>query len=138
MHSNEFNLKKHFIKTFVIGLFAVILPILLIALQSESQLPSKIKSEDQAYREYMLKMTRQLGTTCSACHNPNNFASAEKIEFKKSKEHIHITQALIDAGFDGQNGRPLADCYLCHRGKMKPDFREPFDPMTMKKLPETK
>ena len=118
---------------FVSKAVLIFIPTLLIAPKAQGQLPSKIIADDQAYRDYMLKITRQLGTTCAACHNLNNFSSSEKIEFKTSKDHIRITQALIDAGFDGQNKRPMADCYMCHRGKMKPDYREPFDPLTMKK-----
>jgi hypothetical protein len=129
---------SHLKKLFMIGAVAFWGPFLLIAPEASGQLPSKIKADDLAYRETMIKMSRQLGVTCATCHNTNDFASAEKLEFKMAKEHIRITQALIDAGFDGQGSHPMADCFMCHRGKIKPDFKEPFDPMTMKKNGDSK
>lgn len=119
------------LKLFFIGL-------LFIAPIANAQLPSKIKADDLEYREYMVKMSRHLGVSCVACHDSNNFASADKATFKISKDHIRLTQLLIDNGFDGQQGRPKADCYMCHRGKLKPDFKEKFDPMTMEKVKKEK
>ena len=117
----------------LLSLLAVLMPILLIAPQSESQSPQKIKTEDEVYREYMVTMSRQLGVTCTACHNLKNFASDEKLEFKTAKQHIKFVQLLIDNGMDGTKGNPKADCYMCHRGKLKPDYKEPFHPIIMQK-----
>ena len=102
---------------------------------SHAQLPTTVLAEDKAVRESMVVMTRQLGTTCLTCHNLNNFASAEKLDFKIAKDHIRLTQLLIDNGFNGQNNQPKADCFMCHRGQLKPAYKENFDPMTMKKEP---
>jgi hypothetical protein len=121
---------KKLIFILAIALFA---PVLLIAPQSHSQMPSKIKADDQVYREYMVTISRQLGVTCETCHNTANFSSSEKKTFKVAKDHIRITQNLIDNGFDGQSGHPKADCYMCHRGQLKPAYKEPFDPMVMEK-----
>jgi hypothetical protein len=115
--------------------------IIIFMLQSQAETPAKVKLDDQLQRQRMLEMTRQLGVTCITCHNSSNFSSSEKATFKKAKEHIFITQVLIDHGMDGKNNRPKADCYLCHRGKLTPDYREPFDPLiqdkTKKELPKT-
>lgn len=81
----------------------------------------------------MIVMTRQLGTICLNCHNNSDFTSSEKLNYKIAKEHIRLTQILIDNGMNGLNGQPKADCYMCHRGQLKPSYREPFDPITMKK-----
>jgi len=120
-----------------LSVFSILFLILFVAAQSKAQLPSKLKADDQAKRDTMVKISRQLGVTCSACHNTSNFASSEKIQFKTSREHIKLTQTLIDAGFDGQNNHPMADCYMCHRGKLKPDYKEPYDPMTMRSSPKS-
>lgn len=98
-----------------------------------SQSARDLKATDSEYREYMVTLTRQLGVTCTTCHSIKNFADDNKPQFRIAKEHMKITQALIDAGFDGQKSRPKADCYMCHRGQLHPDFREKFDPMIMEK-----
>ncbi|GIL16287.1 MAG: hypothetical protein BroJett040_00380 [Oligoflexia bacterium] len=121
--------KAALVKLVIFSLFSLTIPILLIAPQSESQSPVKLKTEDEAYRQYKIVLSRQLGVTCSACHNTLDFSSDEKLAFKVAKDHMKLTQLLIDHGMDGQKGRPKADCYLCHRGKLKPDYKEPTHPM---------
>lgn len=101
---------------------------------ANSQSIKTLKAEDELMRRTMVTMSRQLGVACTTCHNQKNFASAEKTEFKTAKDHMRLVQLLIDNGMDGKEKRPKADCYMCHRGKLKPDFIEPFDPMTMEKL----
>lgn len=93
-----------------------------------------LKDIDHALREQMMVMSRQLGVDCTTCHNTKNFAAADKPEFRVARAHMKITQLLIDNGFDGRDKRPKADCYLCHRGQLKPDYIEKFDPMTMEKI----
>ena len=113
-------------------LFAT-LATLLIATGVFAQSPSKIKADDEFYREYMITVSRQLGVTCATCHNTKNWQDDKKNEFKVAKHHIKLVQLLIDNGMSGENGTPKADCYLCHRGKLKPDYVEPFHHMTMDK-----
>lgn len=121
-------------KLALLSVVALLIPLLIIApQQSLSQSPTKLKAEDEAYRQYKIVLSRQLGVTCSTCHNTLDFSSDEKVTFKIAKEHIKITQLLIDNGMNGQNGRPKADCYLCHRGKLKPDYKEPIHPMLNEK-----
>ncbi len=72
-------------------------------------------------RDYMIEVSRQLGVTCNYCHDVKNFRSSEMKAWKKSKEHMRIVELLNHKGFT--NG-PKADCYLCHRGKAVPDFKE--------------
>lgn len=91
------------------------------------------KLRDQEVRAQMIVISRQLGVNCLTCHDNTNFASDKKREFKVSREHMKLVQVLIDAGLNGHGASPKADCYLCHRGKLKPDHREPFDPLTMGK-----
>jgi formate-dependent nitrite reductase cytochrome c552 subunit len=86
--------------------------------------PEKIKTQSSEYRDYMLGISRQLGITCTSCHSLDNFAKSDMPLFKKAKDHIRITQILIDSGMNGTAGNPKADCFLCHRGKLKPDYTE--------------
>lgn len=90
----------------------------------------RLKASEAAIREQMMIISRQLGVNCTACHNLKNFASAEKKEFGVAKEHMKLTQLLIDAGMDGREKSPKADCYMCHRGLLKPAYKEPINPLT--------
>lgn len=114
----------------VILFFAITIPLLLMAPeQSQSQSAKSVKAEDEAMREYMVVISRQLGVTCTTCHDTGNFRKGDIKEYKVAKEHMKLTQVLIDGGMDGKKG-PKADCYMCHRGTMKPAYKEPINPMT--------
>lgn len=106
-------------------------PALILSIPGHTQSVKALKSDEEEMRRTMIQISRQLGVECTACHNTKNFRSAEKVEFRIAKEHMRITQMLIDNGFDGREKRPKADCFMCHRGVMKPPYKEPFDPMTM-------
>lgn len=93
----------------------------------------QFRTKEEEMRVSMINISRQLSVTCTTCHDPKNFASNEKGTFKTAKEHMRLTQLLIDQGFDGLEKRPKADCYMCHRGKLKPDYREPHDPLIQDK-----
>ncbi len=90
-----------------------------------AQTPSKLKTEEELMREQMVGMSKQLGVTCTTCHNSENFKSDKKIEFHVAKEHMKLTQLLIDSGMNGQNKSPKASCYMCHRGELHPPFEMP-------------
>lgn len=89
----------------------------------------RLKANDAAIREQMMLISRQLGVSCTACHNIKNFADGSKREFAVAKDHMRLTQVLIDAGMDGKEKRSKADCYMCHRGKLMPDYKEPKNPL---------
>ncbi len=80
------------------------------------------KDADFAVREQMIAISRQLGVTCAYCHNLKNFKSDEKKNFKTARKHIEVLNWLNTKGFAGT---PKVDCFLCHRGKAVPDYREP-------------
>jgi hypothetical protein len=71
----------------------------------------------------MIVISRQLGVTCTECHNLQNFASDEKKSFKVAKDHMRIVETLHSSGFDGKKG-PEASCYMCHKGQLRPDYKE--------------
>jgi hypothetical protein len=98
--------------------------LLLPILPASAQTAAKVKSDEDLMRESMVVISRQLGVTCTTCHNPENFHSDKKMEFKVAKEHMKLTQMLIDSGMDGKKG-PKATCYMCHRGELKPKYQEP-------------
>nr|BFD62269.1 hypothetical protein BdHM001_09500 [Bdellovibrio sp. HM001] len=91
---------------------------------AQAQSVSKFVTNEEKIREEMIGISRELGVTCNACHNVQNFKADDKKAFKVSKEHMKLTQMLRDNGLDGKKG-PKATCYMCHRGKLMPDYKEP-------------
>ncbi|XGC81754.1 hypothetical protein ACES2L_04565 [Bdellovibrio bacteriovorus] len=90
----------------------------------QSQSVAKFVTKEEKIREEMITISRELGVTCAECHNVQNFRDDSKKTFKVGKEHMKLTQMLKDNGFDGKKG-PMATCYMCHRGKLVPDYKEP-------------
>lgn len=72
----------------------------------------------------MVNISRQLGVTCNYCHDMNNLKDRSMHTWKVAHEHIQIVKLLNQKGFKGSKG-PRADCYMCHRGKTMPDYKEP-------------
>jgi hypothetical protein len=116
-------------RLFLVLAVIVFVPALFLAPSSFSQSPSAIKNEQEEMRQVMITLSRQLGVTCTSCHVENNYSSDKMVTFKLAKEHMRLTQMLIDNGMDGKRG-PKADCYMCHRGKLKPDYVEKVNPIT--------
>lgn len=116
-------------KFLFILLFAISIPVFLFAPKSESQSANAIKANDEAMRDYMVVISRQLGVTCTTCHDTGNFRKGDIKQYKIAKEHMKLTQLLIDNGMDGKKDAK-ADCYMCHRGTLKPAYKEPINPMT--------
>lgn len=86
----------------------------------------KVTDQDLQIRESMIKMSRQLGVTCNHCHDVSNFKSDKMSAFKISKHHMKLVDILNVQGLGGvKTGK--VDCYMCHRGKAVPDFKEPLD-----------
>lgn len=93
------------------------------SLTSAESVPKFVKKEEKI-REEMVTISRELGVTCTECHNVQNFTDDSKKSFKVGKEHMKLTQMLKENGFDGKKG-PAATCYMCHRGKLMPEYKEP-------------
>ena len=102
------------------ALFSSLCAALIWGETSYSQAPS-----DPAFktREYMIEISRQLGVTCTHCHNLKDFKSQEKKPWAISKKHIDLVKAL-NTNHKDLMGFAKADCYLCHRGKLVPDYKE--------------
>jgi hypothetical protein len=86
---------------------------------------------DLVMRESMVVMARQLGVTCTHCHDPNNFKTTSMRTYRVAKDHLRVTQVLN--GKQGFGGKPRVDCYTCHRGEAVPAYREPQAKATDKK-----
>jgi hypothetical protein len=105
--------------------FFSFLVILLVAFQfSPSHSAPKKEDPDLAMREYMLKISRQLGVTCNHCHNVKNFKDESMPTWKIAKEHMKAVHLLNTEGFTSPRA-PRADCYMCHQGKAKYQYTEP-------------
>ncbi len=73
-------------------------------------------------RDYMIEISRQLGVTCNYCHDVKNFRSETLKTWKKSKSHMQMVDLLNTRSFKGTDVK--ADCFMCHRGKAMPDYKE--------------
>ena len=91
-----------------------------------AQTADKIKKSEDDVRQEMIKISRQVGVTCTECHSTKNFKSNEKPAFKVALAHMKITEVLKQNGFSGKNGEAEASCYMCHRGQLKFDHKEHF------------
>lgn len=91
-----------------------------------SQTPDKIKATEEEIRQEMLVISRQLGVTCSECHNIKNFTDDSKKSYKISLKHLKMVELLKMNGLSGTNGEPEASCYTCHRGRIKFPHKEPL------------
>lgn len=104
----------------------LLLPLLLLFPKAHSESVTKFVTKEEKIREEMIVISRELGITCTECHNVQNFRDDSKKSFKVGKEHIKLTQMLKENGFDGKKG-PMSTCYMCHRGKLMPDYKEPSE-----------
>ncbi len=100
----------------------ILFPVFLLIYTAFASETSLKKDADFQVRERMQVISRQLGVTCTHCHNLKNFKSDEKKSFKVARKHMEVLEWLNTKGFAGN---PKVDCYMCHRGKAQPDFHEP-------------
>jgi hypothetical protein len=97
---------------------------LLIGSMAQGEGVTKVITNEEKIREEMVQISRELGVTCTECHNVQNFADATKKGFQIGAQHMKLTNLIKANGFDGKKG-PLMTCYMCHRGKLIPDYKEP-------------
>lgn len=83
----------------------------------------KIKVREEEIRQNMIVISRQLGVTCTECHNMKKLTDDSLKSFKVAREHIKIVEVLKLNGMDGKKG-PEASCYLCHRGQLQIPYKE--------------
>lgn len=97
---------------------------LLVAPLARTESAQALKEHESDVREEMLQITKELGTTCTECHKVSDFKDAGKKGFGVAAKHMKLVAVMRANGFDGKNG-PEANCYMCHRGEMKPPARAP-------------
>lgn len=92
---------------------------------SKEMPPIVLTAEEEKQRAYMVEISRQIGVTCTYCHDVKNFKNSSMKEWKVSKRHIDFVKSV------NQDPKkllgPKMDCYMCHRGEAKPEFREPLE-----------
>ncbi len=93
--------------------------------KARAESPQTLKKSEDKIRAEMIVISRQLGVTCNTCHDVQNFKSEEKKDFKVAREHMKIVALLQEHGMNGRSS-PEATCYMCHHGKLSPDFAEPL------------
>ncbi len=79
----------------------------------------KLKSNEEEMRQQMLQLTKELGTTCTECHNVANFKDSSKHSFQIAAQHLKLVAVMKENGMDGKKG-PEANCFMCHRGELHP------------------
>lgn len=94
---------------------------LVFALEEPASFNTK-KDLDLKSREYMQEISKELNVTCNYCHDVSNFRSNKLPNFKISKAHIELVKMLNQKGF-GTEKVVRADCYMCHRGEAKPNYK---------------
>jgi hypothetical protein len=94
-----------------------------VAATSSPREVKKLRDSELEQREAMIKMSRQLGVTCAYCHDVSNFKNRSMATYKVAADHLAMIELLNARSFTLKNG-PRADCYMCHRGKAIPDYKE--------------
>ena len=109
--------------------FSKIFVLVNLMLQSFSfaETPETLKKSEEQVRQEMIVISRQLGVTCTECHNVKNFKDSAKNGFKIGQQHLKSVEILKSNGFSGANGEPLASCFMCHQGQLHFAHREKFD-----------
>lgn len=102
---------------FLTSLF--LMSLLVLAPPARTQSAKDIKASEEQVRKEMLQITKELGTTCTECHSVNDFKKSAKPSFRVAAEHMKLVAVMKANGFDGKKG-PEANCFMCHRGEMKP------------------
>lgn len=115
---------KRILSSPITAILAFSVIVLIAFTYSPSHSAPKKEDPDLVMREYMLKISRQLGVTCNYCHNIKNFKDESMPTWKISKEHMKVVHLLNTEGFNSSR-TPKADCYMCHQGKAKYQYQEP-------------
>lgn len=120
--NNRKRLKFAFMLCFVAASFVGLVEI--YAAQTRRQQVKQSVDPDVAMRKWMLEISRQLGVTCTHCHNVKDFKDNSKEAYKVAKNHISIVEWLNKDGFYKDRRGTQVNCYVCHRGKAQPDYKE--------------
>ena len=98
-----------------------ILSLIVLGLSPASVTAKDANDPDLKIRESMVNISRQLGVTCTHCHDVHDFRKSDMPTHKMARSHLEIV-AKLNENASSLGGK--VDCYMCHRGIAKPDFRE--------------
>ena len=121
---------KWFSKTLI--LLVVSLPFAIhLAAEEASKIEEEAAPKGKDYKPWeawdkfspqMNILSRQLGVTCNHCHNTKNYRDQSNPNWKIGKKHIEIVDMLNDKYKTAFSEK--VDCYMCHKGTAKPEFKE--------------
>lgn len=86
--------------------------------------PNQVKKKEDEIRKQMLQISKDLGVTCSYCHNVSNWKEDLKSEWKIAAEHLKMVEAMRSFTMNGKEKINETGCYLCHRGEAKYKWRQ--------------
>lgn len=92
--------------------------VLLLAPTGRTESAQKLKATEAEIREQMLRITKELGTTCTECHKVSDFKDGAKPSYQVASRHLKLVAVMKANGFDGKKD-PEANCFMCHRGQLK-------------------
>lgn len=101
--------------------------ILVLLFNATGILEAKTEADsDLKTRDLMLQVSRELGVTCTYCHNSENFKDSKNKNFGIARDHFRILHSLnSESGF---NAKPKVSCFVCHQGKAKFEYAMKPDP----------
>jgi hypothetical protein len=118
------------------AMIVAILGLIIWAFEAQSQKPApKIESASKTgkkqlepweawekYREEMIVISRQLGVTCVYCHDSRNYRDSSKKTHQIAKAHMEMVDMINDKFKNSFSAK--IDCYSCHKGVAKPEYKE--------------
>ena len=103
------------IKIWLLSLLSLLVFTAPLSLKSKTE-----QDNDLKVREEMVQISKELGVTCTHCHDPENFKDAKNKNFKVAFEHLKITKLLNSQ--QAFNGKPKITCFACHQGHAQYTF----------------
>lgn len=86
--------------------------------QTRVKSPSEIRLREEEIREQMLQISKELGVACTECHITSNWRDGSKNSFKVAAEHLKLVE-LLKTKMDGKGKNLEANCFMCHRGQLR-------------------
>lgn len=90
---------------------------------SKAVTPTQVKKKEDEVRKQMLQISKDLGVTCTYCHNVKNWKEDSKPEWKIASEHIKLMDSIRTFSMNGKDKPTETGCFMCHRGEAKYKWR---------------
>jgi Photosynthetic reaction centre cytochrome C subunit len=69
-------------------------------------------------RDYMINLTKTLGTDCKFCHNIRDFPSDKRTQKTKTREMLSMIKDINGNYF--KESKQKITCFTCHAGRKQP------------------